>query len=158
IQKLEAEREQVAGEHRAHASAKAQLDADIAADEKALAQARTDVEQARGAYGSVAERIGAAQRLASHATTCATAPTEHDNAARALTDARDALAAALETARFDTVEAATIAQRDSAQRSSLEQAIAAADARRATARATLDELADVAIPNETVELDAVESA
>jgi len=158
IQKLETERENTAAAHREHATARAQLQADLAAEERALAQARADVEAARGAYASVAERIGVAQRLASHATHCADTHSEQIRVTTALTAARDALATALEQGRFASLDEALAAQREPEALADIERAVATADARRAAAQATLDELADAPIPSETIELDAVEAA
>lgn len=158
IAKLEAERDDTAVKHREQASARAQVEADIASAEKALAEARADVDAARGTYSSVAERIGVSARLASRAAARSNAQAEQGRAEAALGSAREALAEVLEQARFDSVDAARAAQRDADARASLERAVADADTRRATAQATLDELAEERIPNEPVELEAVEAA
>jgi exonuclease SbcC len=158
IQRLETERERAVTAHREQVAARAQLDADIAADEKALARARADVEAARGGYASVAARIGAVQRLSSHATDCADKELEQVRAVAALATAQGTLAASLEQAGFENLEAAIAAQRDPAALTALEQAVAAADTRRATAQATLDELAEARIPDEPIDVGAVEAA
>ncbi|GGF50627.1 nuclease SbcCD subunit C [Microbacterium sorbitolivorans] len=158
IAKLEAERDETSVKHREQASARAQVEADIASAEKSLAEAKADVDEARGPYASVAERIGVAARLASRATARSNAQTEQGRAGSALAAAREALAEALEQARFDSVDAARAAQRDADARASLERVVTDADTRRATAQATLDELSEERIPNEPVELEAVEAA
>jgi len=154
---LEAERERAAVDYRDQVQARAQLDAEITGAANALAEATADVEAARGAFASVAERIGAAQRLASHAAGCSDAHSEHVRAAAALTTARAALNAALESASFADATDATAAQRTPDEIAALDKTVSTADTRRATAQATLDELAGSDIPDEPVVLDAVEA-
>ena len=158
IHKLEAERERAAATHRELTGTRGRIEAEIASAEKALAQARLDVDAARGSHASVAERIGAAQRLASHATRCADAHRDAERSLEAVRAARGALDDALAHAQFDDVEHAMAAQREAAVLAELERAVTGADTRRATAQATLDELSGEPIPDEPVALDGVEAA
>ena len=156
IAALEGDRDRVAAEHRAARETRVQLEAGIANDEKALTATRAAVAEARGIHASVAQRIGAAQRLASHASACAHADREAQRASAARETARDAQEHALVEAGFDTADAARRAIRTKEQVADLEQRIKAVDDARASARGTLTELEAFEIPDEPVQTEAAE--
>ena len=136
----------------------AQLAAEIDGAENVLARATVQIASARAGYASIAERIGAARRLASQAVSCSDAQAELSRAEKALETARGTLATALDSAGFAGAEAAAEARRDAADIAALESTISTADAQRAAAQGTLDDLADVQIPSEPVVVDAAEAA
>ncbi|MTE23027.1 AAA family ATPase [Microbacterium sp. ZXX196] len=124
--------------------------ADLAAEEEAVAAAR-------GAFDSVAERIGWARRLASRAAATAEARRERDRAAGAQRAATAELARGVQDAGFDSEDAARAALRDAARRAELDALIRRAGEERAAATAAIaDTPAD--LPDTPIDLAPHEAA
>jgi len=156
IAELEVDRDRVVAEHRAAREKRVQLETGIANDERALAAATSAVTEARGPHASVAQRIGAAQRLASHASTCADADRDAQRAAATHEAARDAQAQALDDAGFVSADAARRAIRTKEQVADLEKRVRSVDDARASEQGTLEELSAFDIPDEPVPTQAAE--
>ncbi|NHI16331.1 AAA family ATPase [Microbacterium excoecariae] len=124
--------------------------ADLAAEKKAVAAAR-------GAFDSVAERIGWARRLASRAAATAEARRERDRAAGVQRAVTAELAQGVQDAGFDTEDAARAALRDAARRAELDALIRQAGEERAAATAAIaDTPAD--LPDTPIDLAPLEAA
>ncbi|MBP2437304.1 AAA family ATPase [Microbacterium amylolyticum] len=114
------------------------------------------VQSARGAFSSVAARIGVAQRLASRATVCSDSHREADRSRVAARTAAEAREQVLRDNAFVSVDDARAASRPAAEREQMEQQLAQAEADRAAAQQTITETAH--LPAELVDLDSVEQA
>lgn len=158
ISALEKEQADLGDDRTGAIAACAELAATIEADEKALAADRAAVADARGAHRSVAERIGATQRLASGVAACADASRAAAHAAAAARAARESLESALAEARFVVVTDAVAAQRPVADLAALESRIREADDARGAAERTLAELAELPLPDDLVDRAETQAA
>ncbi|WP_119698622.1 AAA family ATPase [Microbacterium halotolerans] len=158
IAELERERESLGEERTTTAARRAELAGEIDAAQKRLADDSRAVAAARGSFSSVAERIGAAQRLASRARACAAAVRDASRASGTARVARAALDRALGDAEFDTTEAARNAMRDAAVVAGLDRRVREADTERAAAERTLAELAAFELPEAPVDRDETQRA
>ncbi|WP_156761063.1 AAA family ATPase [Microbacterium karelineae] len=137
---------------------RAALDATITAGERELAGHRDAVRRGRGSFPSIAARIGAAQRLASAASTLADADRHASRAAAERSQRAADLDRALTDTGFPDRRAARDARRDAQAIAALDTALADEAARRASAHQALTELAEFDLPEGPVDVTATETA
>ncbi|MGO1627886.1 AAA family ATPase [Microbacterium sp.] len=158
IAELERERENLEDERTSSKALRAALSSEIDAAQNRLTDDSRAVAAARGSFSSVAERIGAAQRLASRARACAAAVRDASRASGTARVAREALDRALGDAEFDTTASARHAMRDAAVVADLDKRVREADTERAAAERTLAELAAFELPEAPVDRDETQRA
>lgn len=158
IAELERERENLEDERTSSKARRAALSSEIDAAQKRLTDDSRAVAAARGSFSSVAERIGAAQRLASRARACAAAVRDASRASGTARVAREALDRALGDAEFDTTASARHAMRDAAVVADLDKRVREADTERAAAERTLAELAAFELSEAPVDRDETQRA
>jgi len=125
-----------------------------------LAQRRADADtaiaEARGSYGSAAERVAAAANEVESALALAEAVAEQERRHEAARATADELAVAIESSGFDDADAAQAALRTDAARTALEARITEHSVQREKERAILLDLELRTLPEEPIDLAPAE--
>ena len=127
------------------------LEAGIAADDEALAEAR-------GGFASVAERIADAESIAEAAERLRDTITTAERCTSAETAARARLEEDLAAAGFESADAAAAALRDGAARDSLDEIIREHETALSAAKSLLLDLELQLLPEEPIETEVAEAA
>jgi len=151
LHELESAIDAVASRVESIALSLAVLEAGIAADDEALAEAR-------GAFATVAERIAHAERIAAAAERLRDAISETARCALAEEKARARAEADLAEAGFETMDAAGAALRDASARARLDETIREHETALGAARAILLDLELQMLPEEPIDTEAAEVA